>query len=173
MPFSLALLKDGKKKLGSPNFFCKLKTGLQKNPVWGGLICWTSPKTPVWGGLIRWTPPKTPVWGGVQWSHLLSPGQTGTGDRGPGPYPVASPVQETCRPAVFSFPLFPFLFQDGTKWVCTSRDVPGTKTSGRNGKMWNGENSGSTRFLQSDVLMGCLYLLNHTLTNHTRKHLVY
>ena len=22
-------------------------------------------------------------------------------------------------------------YQDGTKWVCTTRDVPGTKTSGR------------------------------------------
>jgi len=27
-----------------------------------------------------------------------------------------------------------------TKLVCTARDVPGTKTSGRNGKMWKGEN---------------------------------
>jgi hypothetical protein len=58
-----------------------------KTPVWGGLICWTSPKTPVWGGLICWTPPKTPVWGGLICGHQVDR------DRGPGPYPVASPVQ--------------------------------------------------------------------------------
>jgi hypothetical protein len=28
------------------------------------------------------------------------------------------------------------LYQDGTKWVCTARDVPGTKTFGRNGKKY-------------------------------------
>ncbi len=39
----------------------------------------------------------------------------------------------------------------GTKWVCTARDVPGTKTFGRNGKMWKGENSGATRFQQPAV----------------------
>jgi hypothetical protein len=44
------------------------------------------------------------------------------------------------------------LYQDGTKWDCTTRDVPGTKTSGRNGKMWKVENSGATRFLQPGVL---------------------
>jgi hypothetical protein len=39
------------------------------------------------------------------------------------------------------------LYQDSTKWVCTTRDVSGTKTSGRNGKMSKGQNSGATRFL--------------------------
>jgi hypothetical protein len=43
------------------------------------------------------------------------------------------------------------LYQYGTKWVCTARDVPGTKTSGRNGKKWKVENSGTTRFLQAAV----------------------
>ncbi len=61
-------------------------------------------------------------------------------------------LEETCRPGIFYFPLFHFsLYQDGTKWVCTARDVPGTKTSGRNGKKWKVENSGATRFLQPTV----------------------
>jgi hypothetical protein len=34
------------------------------------------------------------------------------------------------------------LYQDGTKWVCTARDVPGTKTSGRNGKRESGYTNG-------------------------------
>jgi hypothetical protein len=39
-------------------------------------------------------------------------------------------------PEFSTFHFFHFsLYQDGTKWVCTARDVPGTKTSGRNGKM--------------------------------------
>ncbi len=61
-----------------------------------------------------------------------------------------------CRKRVApEFSLFHFfhfsLYLDGTKWVCTARDVPGTKTFGRNGKMWKGENSGATRFQQSAV----------------------
>jgi hypothetical protein len=87
--------KDEKKWDNSLNSFFKLKTGLQnrsghpppkKTPLWGGLICWTSPKIPVWGGLICWTPQKTPVWGGLICGHQVDR------DRGPGPYPVASPV---------------------------------------------------------------------------------
>jgi hypothetical protein len=54
---------------------------------------------------------------------------------------------EFCLSHFFQFSLY----LDGTKWVCTARDVPGTKTSGRNGKMWKGENSGATRFLQPAV----------------------
>ena len=50
-------------------------------------------------------------------------------------------------PEFSPFHFFHFsLYQDGTKWVCTAPDVPGTKTSGRNGKKWKGENSGVTRF---------------------------
>jgi len=56
-------------------------------------------------------------------------------------------------PEFSPFHFFHFsLYQDGTKWVCTTRDVPGTKTSGRNGKMSEEENSGVTRFLQSVVV---------------------
>jgi hypothetical protein len=55
------------------------------------------------------------------------------------------------------FSLFHFfhfsLYLDGTKWVCTARDVLGTKTSGRNGKMWKGENYGATCFQQSAVTL--------------------
>jgi hypothetical protein len=59
-------------------------------------------------------------------------------------------------PEFSTFHVFHFsLYQDGTKWVCTVRDVPGTKTSGRNGKMWKVENSGATRFLQPAVT-GCI-----------------
>ena len=50
-------------------------------------------------------------------------------------------------PEFSPFHFFHFsLYQDGTKWVCTTPDVPGTKTSGRKGKKWKGENSGVTRF---------------------------
>jgi hypothetical protein len=39
-------------------------------------------------------------------------------------------------PEFSTFHFFHFsLYLDGTKWVCTARDVPGTKTSERNGKM--------------------------------------
>jgi len=65
-----------------------------------------------------------------------------------------------CRKRVAQeYSLFHFfhysLYLDGTKRVCTERDVPGTKTSGRNGKMWKGENSGETRFLH--VVMKSIY----------------
>ena len=88
-----------------------------KTPVWGGLICWTSPKTPVWGGLICWTPPKTPVWGGLICGHQVDR------DRGPGPYPVASPVQNT-----FHFDRFLTMFSNLFHILCskmkmTSRTV--------------------------------------------------
>ncbi len=76
-------------------------------------------------------------------------------------------------PEFSPFHFFHFsLYQHGTKWVCTVRDVPGTKTSGRNGQMWKGENSGVTRFLQSVVnvwkirgkskIRGCLLLIDKT-----------
>jgi hypothetical protein len=87
MPFSLALQKRGKKNWDNffPIFFLKkwdkksfpifFKVGHRspkpgkETPVWGGLICWTTPKTPVWG-------PKNP---GLGWSHLWSSGRPGPG----------------------------------------------------------------------------------------------
>ena len=55
-------------------------------------------------------------------------------------------------PEFSPFHFFQFsLYQDGTTWVCTTRDVHGTQTSGGNGKKWKGENSGVKRFVESDV----------------------
>jgi hypothetical protein len=83
--------------------------------------------------------------------HCLLTLVEGKGSRRPSSY-VYSGLQETCHPGVFYFPLFPFLFVPGRYKVgWTARDVPCTKTSGRNGKMWKVENSGTTRFLEPAV----------------------
>jgi len=54
--------------------------------------------------------------------------------------PVTADCTKRVTPEFSPFHSFHFsLYQDGTKRVCTTRDVPGTKTSGRNGKMQRSE----------------------------------
>jgi hypothetical protein len=65
----------------------------------------------------------------------------------PGGTPGGSgyPTPRSRDPEFSLFHFFHFsLYLDGTKWVCTARDVPGTKTSGRNGKMWKEKTPGDT-----------------------------
>ena len=46
------------------------------------------------------------------------------------------PIAQNVSPPEFSLPFFQFLYVPGPyKVICTARDLPGTKTSGRNGKM--------------------------------------
>jgi hypothetical protein len=72
-----------------------------KNPIVGWSHLLDLSKNPGLGWSHLLDPPKTPVWGGLIFSLIC--GHQVDRDRGPGPYPVASPVKFLILYLLFDF----------------------------------------------------------------------